>query len=402
MVEDKVLKNETIINDWVYKPYQLVEMIHNRNGLSDGINTFQIKSINILFQALHNNIEKVEKITDKIGYDWYFIPIQEFLDKLNYENVNVQNIKRDLKSLTSLTSTSIHKNGNFGSFSIIRELKFDLNEGLIYFKVADIVEYMFKNNYIMLEDAEFNHLKNKDGEDSIGYARININSYSRCSKPKQAKSIILYEYLISKRIVIENNNHIKINIDNLRDMLGCSSYKKNSDIIKKLLLPTIEDIEAFSDLEIFYKCELGKYNKITSVSFKVYVKDTSMGNYLHSTPKVDDKATGIYFKRKLESDNVFTFNTIEDMNYFIENKYTNVKNGIVKQSKTFTNLEIEKYNEILKSLLMIKIDKENKIDLINKFFDNTNYKKYMEAMSKVKLEYVTESMFNIGYRYLAD
>lgn len=347
-----------VISDWVYKPYQLIETIHFRKGEVSGINTFQIKAMNILFQALHNNIVKDITYKDKLGYSCYGLEVKEFLDKLDYDVSDIQNIKRDLKNLMDLKSETLGANGSFKLSTIIREIELNTNDGMIYFKVADIVDYIFKNNYVMLEDESMKHCLDDSGADKFGYARININSYPRYTKPKHAKALIFYEFLISKRYVIQNKNHIKIDIDRLKLLLNCASYSKNSDIINKMLIPTIKDVEALSGLKIYYKCSTAlKYKKITSVSFKVYTTDTPLCRSLHKTSEFEEEKNKYYFITKEEDDMIFSFKSEEEKQEMIKSKLTNVEDGYIKKETEIK--ENVGFKKLDKTETVIKYSTEN-------------------------------------------
>lgn len=72
-----------------------------------------------------------------------------------------------------------------------------------------------------------------------------------------------------------NKGLIDFNIIDLRNKLavGDNQYPNYKDLRRRVLLPAIEDINKYTDLEVAIKEKRGRYNKIESVYFVVTKKD---------------------------------------------------------------------------------------------------------------------------------
>ena len=141
-------------------------------------------------------------------------------------------------------------------------------------------------------------------------------------------------------------------------MLNCASYSKNSDIINKMLIPTIKEVENLSGLKIYYKCSTAlKYKKITSVSFKVYTTDTPLCRSLHKTSEFEEEKNKYYFITQEEDDMIFSFKSEEEKQEMIKSKLTNVEDGYVKiEVETKENIGFKKLD---KTKTSIKYSTEN-------------------------------------------
>jgi len=392
-----------ITEDWVYKPVQLIEAVYGiqekdedgdiKKEIRNGITTFQIKTINVLFQALNNSIKKKEIEIDEAGYTRYKIPLDVFLDKMGYSQDDIHYVASELKKIPSLVSTTLYKDGGLDSFSIIPRVKLDSETRIIYYKVSDIIEYIFKNNFVVLEDDKYTHAKTEKGEDLCRYARVHNKSFESHKDAGLNRTVILYEYLISNRFLNEERKHIKINIEKFKKMLYCEKYNKNSQIITRILKPIIENLKFHYGLDVYYKCELnGRYKRISSISFEAFVLDNDIGNMLHQRSELQTFTTKkeVYFGEPHK--NILSFKSQEELNMMIECEYTNVPYREIQEKVDI----IHRFhcNEKMKDIL---IEKGRSDKYIKSFFDNTDYDKYFEYMKKINQIPVDEEKFKNGY-----
>jgi len=395
-----------IAENWVYKPMQLIEAIHEKKTGQRGISVFQHKTLTILSQALTNNIKRNEKEIDETGAVWYKISLNSYLDKMGYCEDDIKFVASEIKKIPSLVSTIKYKNNSFRSFSIIPEIDVDLDKRVIKFKVASLMDYIFRNNFVILTDETPTHAKSEKGEDLFRYARIHEDSFKHIKDKKLNRTLVFYEYLIENRFLNEEGKYIKIDIDRFKELLFCENYVKNSEILNRILKPMIENLSIYHGLDVYYKCELeGKYKRISSISFEVFVQDNDIGNKLHQTSETQNLVTKkeVYFGKR--HTNILNFKTQEELNMMIELGYTNVPYREIKYK--VCPIYLAQQNEILRRLILeIKKDElkreekkksiENAIEI---FFNTKSYDVYKKAMIKLELPPIEEYKFKAGLFY---
>lgn len=318
------LEKEEKLYDWMYKPHQLCQ-VGMFTGNMKVANLFCRKAFNKLIQEIYNyNVENPKKLSNETVIE---IDLDDFMESLNISNIS--NLKRSIPSIQSMSITSFHSLVKFKSACLITDIDINYEKNCIEFKVHNILVNMIKSKFKLVDDDGNIIPQKEDDKNSCYYARM------YALPPKELKNseygvMAFYEYIIaSKNNINDAKTTHSINIDKFLNIVGAKSSTKNSEILTILnrIIDRIEDVYA---LKVIYKCNRTKtkYNKISSISLKVFMTDKNIDNKIFKykmnlNPVVNDKID-LFFPIYKDGVTIFKFKSQEDFEFHVDNFLTNM------------------------------------------------------------------------------
>lgn len=271
-------------------------------------NILNISSLNFDYNQFLVNINK--KLSKKE---------QDFLEiVLNKIDINLINSFIKVEKNSVLNKLSLKTNETLNKFS--EKL---LNKSINY-KILNDQDLIFSGNFNLFtnisEDKDFLYLMFAE-EIRYAYKSNNIFNQSRLNiliKFRQISSLKLFQEILKHN----NKEFIEYDIDSLKTILELDkSYSRFYDFEKNVLVPTIKEINKYTDFIIEYekiKNGHGKTCKVVGLRFKIFNKNIQL---IHS------KSTELMSKIKKEI-NDFEFISHLIAEYLTSEGYDYVNNNI--------------------------------------------------------------------------
>ena len=235
--------NELIKNiemeDFFYKNTQLIEskqLVKNKEDeyIIKEIPMFQEMIMNTFHQFIGNSIKTNKNIIiDKFGQECFVMSLDYFYEKLDINDrvYSVKSIKKELDKIMGIHYETFSKY-KFTRFALFPEITIDAKESTIKILPSKRLTFSIRNGYSPMSDDDIKIETNDYGRMPIEYQFAT----------KKRKSMRMYELLVPKNKYARNKTKI-FDVEELKEMLACTSYNKKSQIINRILTPVVESFE---------------------------------------------------------------------------------------------------------------------------------------------------------------
>lgn len=387
------------LGDLVYKSKQLsgLDIFDKSKSSIKNMTDYHHKIINVFLQRVHNSLydrKNIYKRVDMFQDEVYFkIGYKLLIDKMGL-NVDGKQFK-DLRYLESQIESlsgifmKIRDNSTIDSFPIFSNILIDRDEEELYFAFnKEIIKAIVNNN------------RRIDCEDGSSPSYITLNITDLHTKNLSQSAMMLYEFLLANITNVTVNLN-RYPIDEITSYISNRTNIKPSQVLEKIIIPSIQEIEDKLNLTVFYMCETYiKRNKLKNITFKVYTNDKYVP---YEKSNKDEDGFEFINLDDLTTANIFRISS-DEYKHCLENGLTNYDYKFVSE-EYFGELvdwnmnHVEFRNNIIINKLMELIDRDNKVDMIDKFMKNDNYERYCSALNKFNLIPISKEMFDKGYRY---
>lgn len=377
-----------------YKPNQLISV-----G-KEGITRLQFESMNVLLKKaqdkIHYNVgvsdgsikksegEKVLSEAELLTYT-YYINIKDYMDNvsLSLRPKDMRGVEKLLKDL-SLTQLESHHKNKIEFQNIFQRVTFNINYHRIEFQISTEITKLFISKCGLInENGEYksgNYTAiphyNKKFKELIGNVKLSDSTY------------YFYEWIMqyakqSQGSIYTDDKpfYTNVNIEDLKDILGCKSYNLQ-DFKKKILKKAKEDLSKLN-FHVDYKV-IGRGKNAEDISIIIY-KNSVIPEFLYSEIE-------LLTKNNLKKDENVECKTIQPQETQSQKPSSNGKYTLQKGNISLLGFHKIVPNSPISHVYIAEINNAKTYEYYeDKFISYVDEKDYRHK--------VNMSEFNEGYRF---
>ena len=337
-MDKKAKETKNILTEWVYKPNQLIDILTYKNDTEATFLNLSLnkrKIMNVLIQTIHNHYEL------NLEGELFKIQLSELIDLLSLHDYSNKNVVKEVESMMNVQFSTKYKHG-FDKIVLFPRVRYD-GEDYIEFECHRLLNNMIKNKYCLVDDKGDVIKLDSDKKKHHYYSRLNLELESMFRGKEHMKALIIYEMAVHNIKNIDKYNNFMKDTNTLLEVMGCTSYTRNSDIINKILLPVVEDLKRVG-VQLFYKCDLTSSKKIKNIRFYIFFTENVNDNLkrLHRKPNDMEFYWRAYPKMNNET---FKFKSQAEYEKLFKAKLTNVVGYTHDNSIITEEIEDEEYDE---------------------------------------------------------